>query len=123
MSHLESLLENQFKLCKLTGYQREYRFAMEHVGGGKGIRDRLKDAGLKDWRFDFVFLDKKLAVEVEGGIYVNGRHNRGKGFEEDLKKYHEAMKLGFDVYRVGEKLIKSGEAVQMVEYILRGKHG
>ena len=35
---------------------REYRFAARHVGQGPGVRQRLKDAGLRDWRFDFAWV-------------------------------------------------------------------
>ena len=32
------------------------------------------------WRFDFAWVDQKVAVEVEGGLYQGGRHQYLKGF-------------------------------------------
>lgn len=77
----------------------EYRFAREVVGNDAGVRKRLSEAGLRDWAFDFAWPELKLAVEIEGGIWSGGRHTRGKGFDEDCRKYNSAVKLGWRVYR------------------------
>jgi very-short-patch-repair endonuclease len=53
----------------------------------------------RKWRFDLAWPDRKLAVEVEGGVYANGRHNRGKGYENDAVKYNQAQLLGWRVLR------------------------
>jgi len=103
---------------KISAPETEYRFCAHHVGGGVGIRKRLKAAGLKDWRFDFAWPDKRLACEVEGGGFVGGRHTRGAGFREDCHKYHHAMRLGWTVYRYEESLIKSGDAARLFAQLL-----
>jgi very-short-patch-repair endonuclease len=51
------------------------------------------------WRFDYAFLDVKLAVELEGGIWTKGRHTRGKGFSNDMQKYNSASELGWTLLR------------------------
>lgn len=117
-SELEESLAFQIRVTKLPPPEREYRFAAAHVGPGRGVKKRLQEAGLKNWRFDFAWPDKKFAVEVEGGIHVNGRHNRGKGFEDDCIKYHHAMRLGWTVYRCTGKLVHSGDAAQLIQEIV-----
>ena len=44
------------------------------------------------WRFDFAWPDKKVAVEMEGGIWIKGRHNRGRGMINDMIKYNWAVR-------------------------------
>ena len=118
MSDLEQELLIQIKCFKLLEPVQEYRFAAEAVGLGKGLRERLLNAGLKNWRFDFAWPDSMLAVECEGGAWVMGRHTRGKGFEADLMKYHAAMELGWTVYRCSGPLIRSGKAVELIAKLL-----
>ena len=59
-----------------------------------------------------------LAAEVEGGVYSDGRHTRGKGFTEDCVKYNEAALLGWCVLRFPTGTIASGEAVSVIERAL-----
>lgn len=53
----------------------------------------------RKWRFDFAWPDVKVAVEIEGGIYKIGRHQRPEGFRKDCEKYNEATRLGWSVLR------------------------
>ena len=77
---------------------KEHRFAAEVVGHGTGIRKRLKDANLKDWRFDLAIPSEMVAIEIEGGIHTKGRHTRGKGYAGDIDKYNAATVLGWKVH-------------------------
>lgn len=52
----------------------------------------------RKWRFDFV-VDKAIAIEVEGGIFTQGRHTRGKGYINDMQKYNAALTQGWRVLR------------------------
>jgi len=122
-SAAEELLAFQLQAIEIK-FEREYRFAAIAVGGtGTGVRERLRSAKLKDWRFDFCFEKYMLAVEIEGikkGEF--GRHQRQDGFHEDLLKYQEAMKLGWLVYRVDHNLVKSGVALNTIELLIQQNH-
>jgi len=95
--------------------ETEYRFAAIATGGtGKGVRARLRAAGLRDWRFDFAWPDYVLAIEVEGGTHTQGRHVRGKGFEDDCDKYNYATLNGWMLLRFTGAMIKDGRALDAV---------
>ena len=71
------------------------------------------------WRFDLCFVDQRLAVEVDGGAFANGRHTRGSGFRNDCEKGAAAAALGYRVLHVMPEHITSGIALQWVETALR----
>ena len=78
---------------------KEYKFARDIVGDGKGIRERLKAHNLKDWRFDVAIPTKKIAIEFEGAVFTHGRHTRGLGYISDIHKYNAATVNGWKVIR------------------------
>jgi very-short-patch-repair endonuclease len=92
----------QLRAAKLPAHEREFRFHPE-----------------RRWRFDFAFPLQKVALEVEGGLYIRGRHNRGAGYEADLEKYAEALCLGWRVLRVSPKHVQSGAALSWAEKVIR----
>jgi very-short-patch-repair endonuclease len=69
------------------------------------------------WRVDFL-IGKWLAVEVEGGHWINGRHTRGKGFEGDCEKYNTLSNMGIRVLRVTSTHVKNGMALKWVDEAL-----
>lgn len=97
----------------------EYRFAAMHVGMGAGLRKRLAEHKLQDWRFDLCAPSIRLAVEIEGGAWSGGRHTRGAGFAGDLRKYGAAMRLGWTVYRCDYAMIRTGEAYDTIKQLAR----
>lgn len=104
MSAAEDLLQFHLKAAKLPEPVREFKFHPT-----------------RRWRFDFAYPAHMLGIEVEGGVFSGGRHTRGKGFTEDCAKYNQAAYLGWRVYRFTPDMVKSGEAVSMIEAALRGK--
>ena len=94
----EEMLCQQLSEKAISGWCREYKFAPE-----------------RKWRFDVAFVDEMLAVEVEGGHWVNGRHSRGSGFEADCIKYSTAAVLGWRVLRFTTDQVKSGMALRMLQ--------
>lgn len=51
------------------------------------------------WRFDYAIPAYKIALEVEGGVWTQGRHTRPQGFLGDIEKYNTATLMGWRVFR------------------------
>ena len=101
----KSKLERQLAIeLELEGLvpAREYRFHPE-----------------RRWRFDFAFPDEKIAAEVNGGIYKNGRHSRGAGQEGDYEKLNAAIDRGWFVFQFGPNQIRRGEASLLLARAVR----
>ena len=108
-SPLEIALDRQMCLCRLPVFETNYRFD-----------DR---PAARKWRFDFAWPQLKIAVEVEGGAWSQGRHTRGAGYIEDCKKYNEAVMQGWHVLRFTSEAVNSGEAVTQIEKLIEMKRG
>jgi very-short-patch-repair endonuclease len=71
------------------------------------------------WRADFAHLPTRCLIEIEGGIWVNGRHNRAAGFNADLEKYLEAGLSGWRVFRLGPDQIQFALVERLVALVNR----
>lgn len=71
------------------------------------------------WRFDRAWPQQRVAVEIEGGVFVQGRHTRGPAFEADCEKYAAALVLGWRVLRVTPRQVKDGRAIGWLAELLR----
>lgn len=72
----------------------------------------------RKWRFDYAWPDHKIAVEVEGGIWIGGRHTSGSGFAKDMEKYNAATCLGWRLLRVQPKHLMTKETSDMIKACL-----
>ncbi len=73
----------------------------------------------RKWRVDFAFVEQKVAVELEGGVWTGGRHVRPKGFLNDIEKYNELALRGWVLIRCTHDMVASGEALALVERALQ----
>jgi very-short-patch-repair endonuclease len=98
VSELEDRLAFQLKAVRVPAPVREFRFAPP-----------------RRYRFDFAWPDRKVACEVQGAVWSQGRHTRGGGAESDAEKLSLAAVAGWRVLLVTRKHIESGEAVTWIE--------
>lgn len=79
----------------------------------------------RKFRFDYVHLPSKTAIELNGGLYSRGRHSRGIGQEKDYEKALLANLEGYLVINLGTNQIKA-EFLEMVYKVIiqrqNGKH-
>ena len=102
MSHLEDTLLMHINGYEMPTPEREYRF---HP--------------VRKWRFDLAWPERKIAAEVEGATWTNGRHTRGSGFVADCEKYNAAALLGWTVYRFTGSMIEDGAAIETIRRALK----
>lgn len=76
---------------------------------------------VRRWRFDFAFVDEKIAIEVDGGTWASGRHTRGPGYEKDCEKVNEAAIKGWRILRFNNKMVEDGRALAFIERAVRGE--
>ncbi len=57
----------------------------------------------RKWRMDYSWPQYKIALEIEGGVFIGGRHTSGMGFVGDMEKYSEAATLGWLILRCQPK--------------------
>jgi hypothetical protein len=51
----------------------------------------------RKWRFDFAFPAQRVAVEVQGGVFMGGRHTRGAALLKEYEKWRAAAMLGWRI--------------------------
>jgi len=102
MSDLEEALVFQLKAAGLPEPIREYRFAPP-----------------RRWRFDLAWPELHIAVEAEGGVWVQGHVVRPGRFEQATEKYNEALCHGWFVLRVTARQISDGRALAWTERLIR----
>lgn len=98
MSQLEDLFAFQLRALGIK-FEREVRFCE--------TRHRL----------DFV-VEGKLAVEIQGGTYIQGGHSRGKAQANDARKNYLALKAGYRILYLTTDHIKSGLGVKWLQDLL-----
>lgn len=69
---------------------------------------------IRKWRIDFAWPEEKIALEIEGGIFVGGRHSRGAGMQADFTKYNEAALLGWRIFKCVPKDLCKTATIQLL---------
>lgn len=72
----------------------------------------------RQWRWDIALVDQRIALEVDGGIWTQGRHVRGRGFLADREKINTGVILGWRVLEVTPDQATCGHAVDLVRRLL-----
>ncbi len=99
MSALEDELAFQIKACLDEQPVREFK----PIDG-------------RQFRVDFCFIDLRIIVEVEGGVWTEkSRHRTGEGYLRDIEKYNEIALDGWMLLRTERGAIESGEAIILIE--------
>jgi hypothetical protein len=88
---------------KVARYQTAVALAARHCGLPMPEREYRFNLPRTKHRFDFCWPALRIALEVEGGVWVQGRHTRGAGFLKDMEKYNLAASQRWLVFRTTPK--------------------
>ena len=86
--------------------------------GGVVRQHRFAKADGRQWRSDFAWPEALVAVEVDGGTRIEGRHARGSGIEDDALKLSESAARGWRTVRLTGRMVRSGAGLGLIERAL-----
>lgn len=92
--------------------------ASRQLSGLPDFIPELEFHPVRKWRLDYAWPQRKVALEVHGGVFKKSRHTTGAGFTKDREKMNEAQLHGWIVIEVTTDQLTSGEARGMVERAL-----
>ena len=104
MSDLEDLLALHIRAMELPAPEREYKFHKT-----------------RRWRWDFAWVGRKLAVEVNGGTWVKSGHTSGGGIARDYEKVNAGQLCGWRVLQFTKGMIEDGTAIELITEALKGE--
>jgi len=58
------------------------------------------------WLLDFAAVDVKVGVEIDGGEFANGAHNRGVRMANDYEKRNNATELGWAIFQLTGGMVR-----------------
>lgn len=67
------------------------------------------------FKYEYGYSENEIGIEVEGGVFVQGRHTRGKGYVNDMEKYNEAQLMGIKVFRFTWDQIEKNKEIELVD--------
>ena len=85
----------------------EATFAMALKSVGVEMVQQHKFHPARRWLMDFCTVDgSKVCVEIDGGEFANGAHNRGARMAQDYEKRNSAIEMGFFVFQLTGGMVR-----------------
>jgi len=66
----------------------------ERMGLPRPVQE-LRFHPVRLWRMDMAWPEHKVYLEIQGGLFSNGRHNRGAAMLKEFEKVNSASGLGW----------------------------
>lgn len=101
--------------------ERRFELLWRTLNGPK-LEAEFRFHPTRRWRADYAHLESRTLIEVEGGVWVGGRHNRATGFVADAEKYFEAALGGWRVVRLVDSQLNLANIGRLVAAIQNEWH-
>lgn len=85
--------------------------------GGPALEREFRFHSERKWRADFAHVESRTLIEIEGGIWIQGRHNRPQGFAADAEKYLEAFLADWNVVRLTDAQITAPNVERIIRRV------
>lgn len=72
----------------------------------------------RKFRLDYAWVEQKLGLEVDGGVWSGGAHGRGTGIMRDQEKTCIAAGLGWRILRCTPSKLATSETLDYIERAL-----
>ena len=89
--------------------------------GGPDLEREFRFEPTRRWRSDFAHIASRTLIEVEGGLYQQGRHNRAQGYQADCEKYNWATMTGWRVIRLTSMMLTPDYVESIIQWIQEGE--
>ena len=88
-----------------SNLERSFAFALKAVGCEMVQQHKFHPT--RRWLLDFADEASKVGVEIDGGEFVNGAHNRGSQMARDYEKRNAAIELGWVIFQLTGAMVKN----------------
>jgi hypothetical protein len=100
--------------------------AIETYCRAKGLPEPVREYAFAEgigrkWRLDYCWPAQGIALEIEGAVWMNGRHTRGSGFVKDIEKYNELACMGCRLLRATPQQVESGAVYDWLDRTIGAK--
>ncbi len=74
---------------------------------------------LRKWRMDMAWIAQRVYLECDGGLWINGGHNRGAQMKKDWEKMNTASGMGWRILKCEPKDLCTQETVEYIRQALK----
>lgn len=114
-------LQAEIRKAKQNKLTNRFLFLWRALNGPALVAEhRFHDT--RKWRFDFCSPTCRVAIELEGGVWKDGAHTRGKHYTSDCEKYNAAAMAGWCVLRFPTDMVSRKYLAPVVQWLNR-MHG
>ena len=71
----------------------------------------------RKWRIDWCWPLHRVGLEIDGAVWVNGRHTRGAGWLKDTEKMNTLASMGYRMFRTTPTTV--ADVLPFLEQVLR----
>ena len=85
--------------------------------GGPELEREFRFEPMRRWRADFAHIASRTLIEIEGGLYQQGRHQRLHGYQADCEKYNWATMAGWRVLRLTSAMLTPDYVESIIKWM------